>query len=45
MDANGFFEEIVIPASEFTFGYETLHISNIVFDKTNEKCNITFAVA
>lgn len=42
MDATNFFGDIIIPASNFTFGYN-LHVKGITFNKTEEKCNIEFA--
>lgn len=42
MDASNFFSEIIIPASNFTFGYD-LHVKDIKFNKTEEKCDIEFA--
>ena len=41
VDASSFFDEIVIPANNFTFGYD-IKLEDITFNQEEEKCNIKF---
>ena len=43
VDASKFFDEIEIPANNFTFGYD-ISLEDVTFNKEEEKCNIKFKV-